>query len=52
MFKRTKKQIEAVKMMSGESSNIMLYGGSRSGKSFIIIRTLVIRACKKKVGTL
>ena len=44
-FKRTPKQIEATKILiSGEEA--ALFGGSRSGKTFIIIRGIIIRAIK------
>lgn len=37
-----------MELLSGASKEIMLYGGSRSGKTFILIRALIIRACKVK----
>lgn len=45
-FKKTIKQQEAVRLMSGPSKHLMLYGGARAGKTIIILRQLVIRACK------
>jgi phage terminase large subunit len=47
-FKKTKKQIEATDLMGGSAKHIMLFGGSRSGKTFQIVRSLFIRACKEK----
>ena len=47
-FKKTPKQIAAVKLLSGRAKNIMLYGGSRSGKTSIICRSMIIRASKVK----
>lgn len=47
-FKKTEKQCEAVELMAGKSRHVMLYGGSRSGKTFAILRQIVIRACKTK----
>jgi hypothetical protein len=40
----TRKQREANKLLAGPARNIMLRGGSRSGKTFILIRALVQRA--------
>lgn len=47
-FSKTEKQCEAVRLMSGDARNVMLYGGSRSGKTFIILRQMAIRATKVK----
>ena len=33
--------------MSGLSTYLMLFGGSRSGKTFTLCRAIIIRACKK-----
>lgn len=44
VFKLTTKQIDAVTMLGGDQTHTLLYGGSRSGKSFIILRTIVNRA--------
>lgn len=40
----TPKQREANKLLAGPARNIMLRGGSRSGKTFILIRAIVQRA--------
>ena len=45
-FKKTKDQVKAVKMLRGNAKHILLYGGSRSGKTFIAIRSIIIRALK------
>lgn len=45
-FKNTPKQDEAVRLLSSNAKNIMLYGGSRSGKSAILLKALLIRASK------
>ncbi len=45
-FKLTPKQMEAVKILSSDARHIMLFGGSRSGKTFLAVRSLIIRACK------
>lgn len=46
-FVKTPKQKEAVRLMGGDAKYTLLYGGSRSGKSFIIIRQIFIRALKE-----
>jgi PBSX family phage terminase large subunit len=48
IFKKTKIQDKAVRLLSGSHRHIMLYGGSRSGKTLILVRSIVIRACKEK----
>ena len=46
-FKKTEKQVSAMKILADpDSADVMLYGGSRSGKTFIGVRALVIRAVK------
>lgn len=46
-FHKTADQIEAVKLMIEQSIfHILLYGGSRSGKTFIILRQMILRALK------
>lgn len=47
MFIKTPKQIEATKLHS-KYVHVMLYGGARSGKTFIDVRNMVLRACKVK----
>lgn len=42
----TSKQSEAVTLIAGPASNIMLRGGSRSGKTFVLVRAILIRAMK------
>ena len=47
MFFKTAKQSEAVTLMGNDTcKRILLYGGSRSGKTFIIIRQIILRAIK------
>lgn len=46
-FQNTAKQDEAIKILAS-SDEAGLFGGSRSGKTFIILKAIVIRACKKK----
>lgn len=43
-YKPTIKQIQATELIGGEASNILLEGGSRSGKTFLILRAIAIRA--------
>lgn len=43
-YKNTVKQIEALRIMGGIAMFVMLFGGSRSGKTFITVRAIVIRA--------
>lgn len=46
-FQKTQKQIEATSLLASDATDIMLYGGSRSGKTFILVRSLIVRACKE-----
>lgn len=45
-WKFTPKQQEAMKVLAGSAINILLYGGSRSGKTFLFVRAVVMRALK------
>ncbi len=45
-FALTPKQQEANRLLASPATNIMLRGGSRSGKTFLIIRAICIRAMK------
>jgi len=40
----TTRQREANRLIGGPSRNVMLRGGSRSGKTFIIVRAIIQRA--------
>ena len=42
----TPKQQEANQLLAGSATHIMLFGGSRSGKTFILVRAVCIRAIK------
>lgn len=44
MFKLTEKQSEALSLFATKAIYILLFGGSRSTKTFTIVRTIVIRA--------
>lgn len=45
-FKLTAKQRAAQDIFTGDAKHILLVGGSRSGKTFLIVRNLVMRALK------
>ena len=45
-FKLTPRQEEAMEVISGEATHAMLFGGSRSGKTFLLVRAVVMRAMK------
>lgn len=42
----TARQREAQRLLAGLATHCMLYGGSRSGKTFLLVRSVVIRALK------
>jgi phage terminase large subunit-like protein len=42
----TARQVEAQQLLAGLAKHILLYGGSRSGKTFLIVRAIVMRALK------
>ena len=44
LFKLIPKQEEAIRLFSSEALYILLFGGSRSTKTFTIVRTIIIRA--------
>ena len=45
-MKLTPKQTEANKLLAGSATHIMLFGGSRSGKTFVLVRAVCMRAVK------
>jgi PBSX family phage terminase large subunit len=47
LFKKTQKQLIATRLM-GQKKHFLLMGGSRSGKSLLIIHSLIIRALRVK----
>ena len=47
-FRETEKQFEALDLLGSVATNILLYGGSRSGKTFILLCAIVARALKAK----
>jgi phage terminase large subunit-like protein len=44
--KFTKRQQEAQAVIASDATHIMLFGGSRSGKTFLLVRNVVFRALK------
>lgn len=49
-FSLTQKQQEAQKILASDAKHIMLFGGSRSGKTFLLVRNVVLRALKAKTS--
>lgn len=45
-MKLTDRQQEAQKILAGDATHIMLFGGSRSGKTFLLVRNVCLRAMK------
>jgi predicted phage terminase large subunit-like protein len=45
-FELTAKQKEATNLLASPAKHVMLYGGSRSGKTFTLVRAIVVRALK------
>jgi PBSX family phage terminase large subunit len=45
-FQFTPKQFAAQHILAGGAKHLMLFGGSRSGKTFLLVRNLVARAVK------
>lgn len=50
-FVLTPKQVEANKLLGSPAQHILLRGGSRSGKTFLLLRAMVIRALKARGST-
>lgn len=42
----TVRQLEAQRVMAGPAAHVLVYGGSRSGKTRLIVRAIIIRALK------
>ena len=47
-FEKTEKQRSAISILASNAIHVMLYGGSRSGKTFILLYAMVVRALKHK----
>ncbi|WP_084691130.1 phage terminase large subunit [Sphingomonas sp. SRS2] len=45
-FQLTAKQLQAQAILAGSAKHNMLFGGSRSGKTFLLVRNVVMRALK------
>ena len=45
-FAKTPAQQQALKLLQSPARHILLFGGSRSGKTFILIYALLVRALK------
>ncbi len=45
-FHKTEAQRQALKLLAGPSRFVLLFGGSRSGKTFILIYALLVRALR------
>lgn len=45
-FKLTSKQQEAMQLLKSAAMHVMLFGGSRSGKTFLLVRAICMRAIK------
>lgn len=45
-MKLTRKQAQANELLAGDATHVMLFGGSRSGKTFLLVRAICIRALK------
>lgn len=45
-FKLTAKQEEAQEILAGSATHGMLFGGSRSGKTFLLVRNTILRGLK------
>ena len=45
LFKPTKVQEKALQLLKGSAKHILLFGGSRSGKTTVIVMAIIFRAC-------
>lgn len=45
-MKLTTRQLEAQEVLAGDATHCMLFGGSRSGKTFLLVRNVCMRALK------
>mgnify|MGYP003301809571 CR=1 FL=1 len=46
VFKPTKVQKKALKLLSSGAKHILLFGGSRSGKTTVLVMAIIFRACR------
>lgn len=47
-FKWTPDQLKALELIKGPARHVMLYGGSRSGKTFFLVSMIVLRAMQTR----
>jgi hypothetical protein len=47
-FKYTADQTAALQLLRGAAHHVILYGGSRSGKTFLIVAVLILRARSRR----
>lgn len=45
-MKLTARQLAAQEVLAGDATHVMLFGGSRSGKTFLLVRNVCMRALK------
>lgn len=48
MFKRTGAQKKLTELITGDARHVLAYGGSRSGKTFYLLRAVILRAQKTR----
>ncbi len=46
IFRKTAAQRQALRLLGGQSRYVLLFGGSRSGKTFILVYALLVRALR------
>lgn len=46
LFKKTRAQEKALRLLTGPSRYVLLFGGSRSGKTFILVYAILVRALR------
>ena len=49
-FKLTDRQVQATELLSGDATHEMLWGGSRSGKTALLVKLTINRALKSKAS--
>lgn len=47
-MEKTARQQEAIRLLGSGASNVLLFGGSRSGKTLLLLYAIVVRALKQK----
>ena len=46
VFRPTKVQKQALALLAGGAKHILLFGGSRSGKTTVLVMAVIFRACR------